>query len=241
MRFQSSLILAAASLLASGVSARPRTRVPDHSGPVEQRSHLTAFIQGDEGVKVECWEIQSHPSRNMQQSSQHRDPKDTVQVTSMDIGDGGLVGVSILTWPYAGVIYPTSDDRINVFGGSGTRSSFTVKHGLVLIQTVNARTSNSVIGDQDSFVFDLNNGDDWFYFEDDSSSSRTHAKTGSNPITILADSGSETTLISFQYEATPPHKVLHGGRCNFAGLKPPTDSARNEKDVAMIRLTVEDY
>ena len=79
----------------------------------------------------------------------------------------------------------------------------------------------------------MENGDDWFYFEDSTTSGggdddddstqgckKSHSKSRASDggITASAVSGSETTLINFSYSRTPRHKVLHEGRCHFAGL-----------------------
>ena len=74
------------------------------------------------------------------------------------------------------------------------------------------------------------NGDDWFYFEDETSSNgmmspeKCASSADESPISIEADSGSDTSLINFRYKSTPTHKVLHEGSCNFAGLKPVSGS-----------------
>jgi len=52
-------------------------------------------------------------------------------------------------------------------------------------------------------------------------------------------SGTETTLIRFKQDQTPQHKVLHEGRCNFAGLKPAVESTK-DIDLALARLTVQE-
>lgn len=90
---------------------------------------------------------------------------------------------------------------------------------------------------QQSYVFADINGDDWFYFEDsitgggddenftkDCAKSRSKSRASGSGITAFAASGSETTLINFRYNHRPQHKVLHEGRCNFAGLATPDNS-----------------
>ena len=116
-----------------------------------------------------------------------------------------------------------SDMRLN--------SLFTVKDGLILINVPGARDHDGenmrATEDEPSYVFADINGDDWFYFEDTTTSSdsaesceKSHSKNraGESGITATTVSGSDTTLINFKYKRTPGHKVLHEGRCNFAGL-----------------------
>lgn len=100
--------------------------------------------------------------------------------------------------------------------------------------------------DPEEFIFADINGDDWFYFDDkrgyihDYSSSDTYrGKRTDSPINIRTISGSDTTLINFQYESTPKHTVLHAGGCKFAGLT--TAAGRGaDKDLDLARLTVQE-
>lgn len=107
-------------------------------------------------------------------------------------------------------------------------SLFTVKDGLILINVPGANSGDvRATEDTENYVFADINGDDWFYFEDSTTSddsvegcekSRSKNSAGESGITATAVSGSDTTLINFKYKRTPGHKVLHEGRCNFAGL-----------------------
>jgi hypothetical protein len=94
--------------------------------------------------------------------------------------------------------------------------------------------------DLQQYVFADVNGDDWFYFEDSTSSSSLQEQcakpTAESHFNVRTISGSDTTLINFQYERTPRHTVLHEGRCNFAGLKPVSPSSQSESDYGRFRF-----
>lgn len=120
-------------------------------------------------------------------------------------------------------------------------SLFTVKDGLIFIEAypVSGDGVSAQKNDPSDFVFADVNGDDWFYFEDtttgsDLSSSHLQGScakpAASSHFNVRTISGSDTTLINFQYESTPSHKVLHEGRCSFAGLKPVSQSRQSESD-----------
>ena len=94
--------------------------------------------------------------------------------------------------------------------------------------------------DKQQFVFAPINGDDWFYFEDSTTSSLLQEQcakpTAESHFNVRTISGSDTTLINFQYERAPQHKVLHEGRCSFAGLKPVSPSGQSESDSGRFRF-----
>jgi hypothetical protein len=94
--------------------------------------------------------------------------------------------------------------------------------------------------DVEQFVFAGLNGDDWFYFEDTTSSDELQEQcakpTAQSHFNVRTISGSDTTLINFQYERTPTHKVLHEGRCSFAGLKPVSPSSQSGFDSERLRF-----
>ena len=126
---------------------------------------------------------------------------------------------------------------------SPLRSLFTVKNGMVVVRA-GAPSSKSVMESDYVFIFGIENGDDWFNFEDsrsDSSGSNRgqHAKGDPPQFTMSTASSTETTLIRFKYKTTPEHKVLHPGPCNFAGLKPESEGA-TDKDLPSARLTVQE-
>jgi hypothetical protein len=90
------------------------------------------------------------------------------------------------------------------------------------------------------YFFSAENGDDWFYIEDETSSAQCAKNTKPrNPLTMSAVSSSETTLIRFKYKNTPKHKVLHKGRCNFAGLKPDEPRRNGKEDRPVTRFVIQ--
>lgn len=74
--------------------------------------------------------------------------------------------------------------------------------------------------EDENFVFSIENGDDWFYFEDEYSSSLRSEMTssGSYPFHISSISGSETEVLRMTYKKQPRHTVLHKGACAFNGI-----------------------
>jgi hypothetical protein len=84
----------------------------------------------------------------------------------------------------------------------------------------------------------MQNGDDWIYFED--RTSVEDIKKASAPIKVESVSASETTIITFKYNKTPEHRVLHPGQCKFAGLTPTNHALKRDKDLELARLTVQE-
>ncbi len=115
-------------------------------------------------------------------------------------------------------------------------SLFTVKDGLIFIESFPPYGDVAAQDDKaDQFVFADVNGDDWFYFEDETSMETSSQGQCAKPMTasrfnVRTISGSDTTLINFEYESQPSHTVLHEGRCNFAGLKPASSSSQIDSD-----------
>ena len=119
-------------------------------------------------------------------------------------------------------------------------SLFTVKDGLIFIEALAYDPGLAAQAEESSqFVFAGSNGDDWFFFEDTTTSSsreRCAKPMAESHFNVRTISGSDTTLIDFAYESTPPHKVLHDGRCNFAGLKPVSPSSQSDPDSGSFRV-----
>lgn len=117
-------------------------------------------------------------------------------------------------------------------------SLFTVKDGLIFIESFPPHGNVAAQDDEaEQFVFADVNGDDWFYFEDNRSEETSSSSQGqcaklmtASHFNVRTISGSDTTLIDFQYESQPPHTVLDEGRCNFAGLKPASSSSQTDPD-----------
>ena len=123
-------------------------------------------------------------------------------------------------------------------------SLFTIKDGLVFVEAnpVSGGDFATQAGDPEVHDFADVNGDDWFYFQDestwsDSSSREQCAKPmAQSQFSARTISGSDTTLINFAYDRTPSHRVLHEGRCNFAGLAPVSPSSQSDPDSGRSRF-----
>lgn len=119
-----------------------------------------------------------------------------------------------------------------------------MKDGLIIIAAYPVEMAQGSQYNPDEFVFADVNGDDWFYFEDTTTSdsvescAKPHSRAGkstASTISVRTISGSDTTLINFAYNTTPKHKVLHEGHCNFAGIKPVSPSQR-DVDAGALRV-----
>ncbi|KAK4501661.1 hypothetical protein PRZ48_007470 [Zasmidium cellare] len=190
-------------LLVSGSLAHPRKKLTTHyddNDPISQTSRVTASVNTDDGLKVQCWEIGG---------------ASPVRATTL----AGNIEITLFSFSPSVTLFSFDKDDVtsSAVDFRAKPNLFTVKDGLVLIdadvELLNAGSSSQ------TYVFADVNGDDWFYFEDTTSGRSVKSATEStfNARTI---SGSDTTLINFRYERTPGHKVLHEGRCNFAGLRP---------------------
>jgi len=226
------------SLLASCAFGRPKARIFDDVEPLPQTSHVTAFVNRDDGLVVECWEVDALLPRNDNQKA-YADPT-APRVMEMGVGAGGVTGVDIVTWPGPVDIYPPPNDiHSNAFDLSLFPSSFTIKGGLIYIESMSI-FSESNREETEMYFFNAENGDDWFYIEDQTSSAQCAKNTKRRkPLTMSAVSSTETTLIRFKYKITPKHKVLHKGRCNFAGLKPDEPRRNGKEDGPVTRFVIQ--
>jgi len=217
-------------VLAAGALARPRAR-PFDVGPVAQQSHVTAFIITDEGVKVECWSIGNLlPASTSRHSRKHGQVGPSVFPMLND----ELQGVDILTWPDPQPFWPPPKGSAHDKGWDDTDyysgDIYAVQGGLIDIRVpipITAADDDDDDDDDDSeedkqYIFAAENGDNWFYFEDQSTSGDSatcaHSKADTPPLTASTRSADGTTLIQFKYDETPTHEVLHPGRCRFTGL-----------------------
>ncbi|SPO06568.1 uncharacterized protein DNG_09258 [Cephalotrichum gorgonifer] len=226
------LSLATGSLARLG--SRPTTSSDDDL--ISQKSRVTAFVKTGDGLKVECWEI---GTLIPQQVTMADGSKGQVARMSMQ---AGIREVSILSWPSDVVIFSFLHGSDELQGNSFTFNAqpnlFTLKDGLIMIDAVVADADAGVAAESSgTYVFADLNGDDWFYFEDsttaDSKTASSQRQQDQSHFRIRTVSGSDTTLINFEYEHTPSHKVLHEGRCNFAGLKPVVESSQYDPDAGL--------
>ncbi|MCJ1433325.1 hypothetical protein MMC27_002685 [Xylographa pallens] len=234
MKVNGFVIFAFLSLVSGSVARRGNRfgAYDDDSDPLDQKSQVTAFVNTDEGLKVECWEIGDLLPKN--QITRADGSKGTISQRKME----GNIQITLFSFAPSVTIFS--------FGASGMHSNaidfrakpnlFTVKDGLIFVEALPVYGDNTAADDQteEQFVFADVNGDDWFYFEDSTSSSSSSSSSRENCATPTAEShfnvrtisGSDTTLINFEYDSTPHHRVLHEGRCNFAGLKPVSKGNR---------------
>jgi len=233
--------------LVTGSVARPgnRFRSRDETDPLDQKSRVTAFVNTDDGLKVECWEIGDLLPQS--QITRADGSKGTVHRKNMASLIGGITlfsfapSVTIFSFGATGVHNNAVDFR-------SRPNLFTVKDGLIFIEAypINGDAAARAKGEE-QFVFADVNGDDWFYFEDttsgdddDDSYEQCANPKAASTFNVRTISGSETTLINFEYESTPSHTVLHEGRCNFAGLKPVDESSQSDRDSGRFRFRSQD-
>jgi hypothetical protein len=202
------------ALFAAIAAARPRAQ----DEPLKQVSRVTAFVVNDKGdPSVECWEISSAVSTMGVKRTDGS--KGTAHALSLVKG-GSLDGVDILTWPSSSAIWPpTSDSGVAVdnFDLSNTFNLFNIQGGLINFNYYVARFGMSTPSDEDveSHIFSVENGDDWFYFEDGSESSTMNKKT---PFSFETVSATETELLRLRYSSQPKHTLVHKGACSFSGV-----------------------
>ncbi|MCJ1393980.1 hypothetical protein MMC18_006857 [Xylographa bjoerkii] len=215
--------------LGSGSVARRGNRFgayDDDSDPLDQKSQVTAFVNTDKGLKVECWEIGDLLPKN--QVMRADGSKGTISQRKM----AGNIQITLFSFAPSVTIFSfgASEMHSNAVDFRAKPNLFTVKDGLIFIEALPTYGDDTAAQDDDpeQFVFADVNGDDWFYFEDSTSSSSSSSSSRENCAKSMTEShfnvrtisGSDTTLINFEYDSTPRHRVLHEGRCNFAGLKP---------------------
>ncbi|MCJ1421672.1 hypothetical protein MMC32_008038 [Xylographa parallela] len=233
MKINSFALFALLSLVSTTV-ARHGNRFgayDDDSDPLDQKSQVTAFVNTDEGLKVECWEIGDLLPKN--QVMRADGSKGTISQKKM----AGNIQITLFSFAPSVTIFSfgASEMHSNAVDFRAKPNLFTVKDGLIFIEALPTNADNTAAQDYDpeQFVFADVNGDDWFYFEDSTSSSSSSSlrENCAKPMAetlfnIRTISGSDTTLINFEYDSTPHHRVLHEGRCNFAGLKPVSNRNR---------------
>ena len=88
-------------------------------------------------------------------------------------------------------------------------------------------------------VFSMENGDDWFYFEDQytGTSQQLRVDSAAPPIRVSSISGVETEVIRFRFPKRPAYKVLHKGGCSFTGISVPSESSLGQSSRVHNRLT----
>jgi len=215
-----------ASLLASVAVARPRTM--DEGDPLPQKSRVTAFVVSDNGTpSVECWEITNMVETDQIQRADGS--KATSHVLPLARGRE-LEGLDILTWPSYSPIWPPDANSLHTewFDLANHFNLFSVQGGLInLVAALGASSNGAAADDSELHIFSLENGDDWFYFEDSYTGSdlARSASAPPYPFTISTISSTETEVLRLKFNAPPTHKVLHKGGCSFTGIRTPAESS----------------
>ncbi|KAF7187401.1 hypothetical protein HII31_11290, partial [Pseudocercospora fuligena] len=250
MKFSAPIV---SSLLATAVSARPHAT--GEGDPLPQQSRITAFVVDHNGnPSVECWEI----TTIVDDFQVQRKDGSTATSRAMSLAKAGeLDGLDILTWPAAVPIWPIPDHDVaqtnfdlsasfkyDIVLSSITEFSidtnlavypslFNVQGGLINFNFRAAARFGAAEDDEDDeqHIFSLENGDDWFYFEDSYSGSSKAQKANAPPypFTISTISATETETLRLRYNNRPKHKVLHKGACTFTGISIPDDSKKTSR------------
>ncbi|GIZ42788.1 hypothetical protein CKM354_000604300 [Cercospora kikuchii] len=224
------------SLLATAATARPWSTSDDE--PLAQKSRITAFVINDQGEpSVECWEVDSFSESARVKVA----GGSTSKAHSLSLAhDDEVAGVDILTWPSFAGIYPPAGDTIHskasldfAFGFN----LFNVQSGLLRFQlSADVQGRASIKDDEvETHVFSMENGDDWFYFEDQHSGSTAKQTDGkTSPFVVNTISGGETELLRLRYGNRPQHRVVHKGACSFTGIH--TDATTGSSVTVQVNL-----
>lgn len=225
------------SLLATAATARPWSTSDDE--PLAQKSRITAFVVNDKGEpSVECWEINSFSESARVKVA----GGSTAKAHSLSLArDDELAGVEILTWPTFADIWPPATDAVRSKAGLDIAfgfNLFNVQSGLLRFQLsadVQGRASVKDDDDVETHIFSLENGDDWFYFEDNySGSTAKQSVDKASPFRVNTISGGETETLRLRYNSQPQHRVVHKGACSFTGIH--TDVAAGSSLTVQVNL-----
>lgn len=241
MKFSIPILL---SLLTSVALGMPTVK-DDEGDPLPETSRVTAFVVDENGIpSVECWEFDNMVS-NMKTL---RKDGSVGTARSMKIADvGGLEGLDILTWPSYAAIWPDPhvnlDDEVEAdwLDLSNTFNLFNVQGGLINFKFSIFAAENA--NDWPDHVFSMQNGDDWFYFEDNytGTSRQLRVDSAPPPVQVSSISGTETEVLRIRYPQRPAYKVLHKGGCSFSGISTPLESRLGQSSRVHNRLTKQHY
>ena len=120
-------------------------------------------------------------------------------------------------------------------------SLFSIQSGLIHFEFSGFAAENA--DPLPDHVFSLENGDDWFYFEDEytGTSQQLRVDSASPPIIISSISGVETEVLRLRFPQRPTHKVLHKGGCSFTGIHTSSGSSLGQSSRVHNRLTKQQY
>lgn len=172
-----------------------------------------------------------------------------------------FAGVEILTWPSASVLWPSTNvDAQSSFNLTDVTkwvllkphaypcvlrracsltlscSMFSVQSGLIRVESI-MLLGSSTSNEPEEFIFSTDNGDDWFYFEDDSSSVGS-LNTKPYPFQISTISATETELLRLKFKQQPTRKVVHKGACRFNGIKTPAEPSSRASGTTRVHSPV---
>lgn len=212
----------------------PRYRSTNNGDTLPETSKVTAFLIGEDGTpSVECWEITD--MINDQKSKQFRGPRGVATVQNIAAG-GTIDGLDILTWPSYSPIWPPPDDDLaddihsNFVDLSGP-SLYSVQNGMINFRRTGSNLwlkNRAMDDDPNDYIFNLENGDDWFYFEDSDTGTALTSRnkvTEEPPFLIGTVSSTETEVLRIMFGKRPEHKVLHEGACSFTGIVIPESTS----------------
>jgi len=219
-----------------------RPRATDEGDELSQKSRITAFVVNDRGEpSVECWEI-----NNMVETKQvKRTDGSKANAHALPLTSGNeLDGVDILTWPSSSYIWPPQEGETRAQHAdlSEVYNLFSVQQGLIdFVVHAAGFGRNSVDEEVEPHIFSGENGDDWFYFEDNYTDSSNAKKSDSKPypFSISTISATETELLRLRFSERPNHRVVHKGACRFTGIKTPESSHGVGKSSSQSPLTVQ--
>jgi hypothetical protein len=213
---------------------------------------------------VECWDLAAiSDSMQMERADGSKGVSHAVSLSR----DNEFEGIDILTWPSYAPIWPPAGDEVqsenfdlgNTFkyvnttsysyrkqavsaNNSFPRSLFNIQGGLIDFNFYAARFGAASDDDEvETHIFSMENGDDWFYFEDSSYTGLQSLKKSDKPYPFQMStiSGTETELLRLRYNAQPKHTVLHKGACSFTGIDTSADHGSSQSTRGHSGFTVQ--
>jgi hypothetical protein len=214
---------------------------------------------------VECWDLAAI-SESMQ--LERADGSKAVSHAVSLSRDNEFEGIDILTWPSYAPIWPPAGDEVqsenfdlgNTFkyvnarpypyhkqsvsaNNSFPRSLFNIQGGLIDFNFYAARFGAASDDDDEieTHIFSLENGDDWFYFEDQYTGESLSRKESDKPYPFRMStiSGTETEALRLRYKSQPKHTVLHKGACSFTGIDTSADHGSSQSTRGHSGFTVQ--
>jgi hypothetical protein len=203
---------------------------------------------------VECWDLAA--ISDSMQTERADGSKGVSHALSLSRRDE-IEYVDILTWPSVAPIWPPGGNSVqsenfdlqNTFkyvsarsypyckqsvsaNNRFSRSLFNIQGGLINFNFYAARFGAASNDDDEieTHIFSLENGDDWFYFEDSSSAGLQSLENSVKPypFQISTISGTETEALRLRYKSQPKHTVLHKGACSFTGIDTSADHGSSQ-------------